>query len=580
MVDPGQSFAATFVDQLAASGIRLACISPGSRSAPLAMALARHPAIRVFTHVDERSGSYFALGLARRTEMTVAILCTSGTAAVQFHAAVVEAFYSATPLLVLTADRPPELRDVGAGQAIDQVNLYGGATRWSCDFGVPAAVEGSERVWRRLAARAVATSAGPPAGPVHLNVSFQEPLVTEPGVVPEPIPGRGPLVLAPSVPAATEAQVEEVSRLVASARRPMLVLGEMRDGARLAAGVAALTRKAGAVVVAEPTSQLRRATIPGLVVSAEALLRDPGFAAAHAPDLVLRVGGTPTSRVVNQFLAAHPPHDMVLVDPLGRWNDPDALSTMALHSDPGLLLEAICPRIAAPGAAQAGWQRDWVEADAVARVAVDRALDASPLFEGHAVRALARALPSESTVVAGNSMPVRDVDWFWPADPGRRFLASRGASGIDGLVSMGLGVGAASPEPTAVVVGDLTLYHDMNGLWAIRRHRLNPLIVVLNNNGGGIFSFLPQAEHRDVFDEVFGTPLDLDLQKVADLYGLRYLKVTEAGGLDAALGTGLEERTPTMVDVQFSREASVAGHRSAWTAVGAALSGRPAVSLP
>ncbi|MGH7763047.1 MAG: 2-succinyl-5-enolpyruvyl-6-hydroxy-3-cyclohexene-1-carboxylic-acid synthase, partial [Candidatus Dormibacteraceae bacterium] len=274
-MDVTQTFAATFVDELAAQGVEYACVSPGSRSAPLAMALQRHPRIRVLIHIDERSGSFFGVGLAKATGKPVVLLCTSGTAAAEFHAAVVEASYSRTPLIVLTADRPPELQGVGANQSIDQQRLYGTATRWFVDPGAPVDMPGAGRVWRRLAARAYAEAA---TGPVHLNLPFREPLVGAPGHVTAAIGTPGQSISAGrGLP--SPAQVASLAMALQRAQRPLVVAGEMRDGDRLAPAL----HRMGLPVLAEPTSQLRRAETGAAVESYEALLR-AGWSLQHGPD--------------------------------------------------------------------------------------------------------------------------------------------------------------------------------------------------------------------------------------------------------------------------------------------------------
>jgi 2-succinyl-5-enolpyruvyl-6-hydroxy-3-cyclohexene-1-carboxylate synthase len=551
-----QDFAATFVDQLARSGLTDVCVSPGSRSAPLAIAFARHPGIRVWIHVDERCGSFFAVGMAKAAGRPVALLCTSGSAAAEFHPAVVEASYSRTPLLVLTADRPPELREVGANQAIDQAHLYGTAVRWYCDPGPPASGPDAARGWRRLAARALAETTGRPAGPVHLNLPFREPLTPPPGEPAAPLTAAGAtLVQRSDQPSA--AMLERFAALLGSAQRPLVVAGEMRDGSRLAGAVAAL----GAPVLAEPTSQLRLA---GSIAGYDALLRERDWAAGHQPDLVLRLGATPTSKLLNQWLK-EVMAPTVLVDPAAGWRDPDLLAGEVFAADPLPLLAACSP-------APAGWREEWQAADRVVVEALAGALAAGPLFEAQAVQALAAALPARATLFVGSSMAIRDVDTFWPAaQPGRLLLGNRGASGIDGLVSSGLGAAAARGEPAALLLGDLSLYHDMNGLWAARRHGLRATLVVLDNDGGGIFNFLPPAEHQDVFEELFGTPLGLRLEDVARLYGLGYFSVEKAEALGPALQAAVAAEGSTLVRVAFSREASVRGHRACWAAVSEAL---------
>ena len=556
-MDVTQSFAATFVDELAAQGVDFACISPGSRSAPLAIALQRHPKIRVLVHIDERSGSFFGVGLAKGTGKPVVLLCTSGTAAAEFHAAVVEAFHSRAPLIVLTADRPPELRDVGANQSIDQQRLYGTAVRWFFDPGPPVESAGAPRQWRRLAARAYAEAAG---GPVHVNLPFREPLVPTPGELPVPLGTAGQAISAGrNLP--TPGQVTTLASALQRAQRPLIVAGEMRDGDRLAPALSRL----GLPVLAEPSSQLRRAETGAAVESYEALLR-AGWSLQHGPDLVVSIGGTPTSKVLGAWLAAASAPTF-LIDPDRMWRDPEQVASHVIACDPQALLEALPPMD------RNAWREEWISAGKRATAAIAATFVSTPLHEGHIVRALAARLPDNGQVFVGSSMPIRAVDSFWPyAKTQQRFYGNRGASGIDGLVSSGLGLAAGrSNVPTVLLLGDLSVYHDMNGLWALRRHGLRATIVVCDNNGGGVFNFLPQAQHQDVFEELFATPLGLDFAQIARLYDLVYSPVTDRAGLEPALVDALAAQTPTLVVVKFKREDSVNGHRTCWEAASAAL---------
>ncbi|TME20022.1 MAG: 2-succinyl-5-enolpyruvyl-6-hydroxy-3-cyclohexene-1-carboxylic-acid synthase, partial [Chloroflexi bacterium] len=456
MTDVAQSFAATFVDELAAQGVEFACVSPGSRSAPVAMALQRHPRIKVIVHIDERCGSFFAVGLGKSTGKPAVVLSTSGTAAAEFHPAVVEAAYSRTPLIVITADRPPELQGVGANQAIDQQHLFGTAVRWFVDPGVPVEMPNAARVWRRLAARAVAEAA---SGPVHLNLPFREPLVPPPGQVPvaEAAPGQA-LTNGRLLP--SQAQLASLASALQRAQRPLVVVGEIRDGERLAPAL----HRLGVPVIAEPTSQLRRAEAGAAVESYEALLR-AGWSLQHGPDLVVRLGATPTSRVLNRWLAAAAAPTF-LIDPDHSWRDQDHVATNVMACDPQPLLEAL------PPLDRSAWRDQWVSAGKRATAAIAATLVSTPLHEGHVVRALSTRLPDPGQVFIGSSMPIRAADSFWPlARPQQRFFGNRGASGIDGLVSSGLGVATGRDTvPTVLLLGDLSLYHDMNGLWALQRH--------------------------------------------------------------------------------------------------------------
>jgi len=556
-MDVTQTFAATFVDELAAQGVEYACVSPGSRSAPIAMAMQRHPKIKVIVQIDERSSAFFAVGLGKVTGKPAVVLCTSGTAAAEFHAAVVEASYSSTPLIVITADRPPELQDVGANQSIDQQRLYGTAVRWFFDPGVPVEIPGAPRIWRRLAARAVAEAS---SGPVHINLPFREPLVPPPGQVPSAQGDAGQTITSGRTQP-TPAQLATLASALQRSRRPLVVAGEMRDGERLAPALMRL----GFPVLAEPGSQLRRAETGGAVESYEALLR-AGWSLEHGPDLVIRLGATPTSRALNSWLAAASPPTF-LIDPQHVWPDQDHLARHVFACDPQALLEAL------PPANRAAWRDEWVSAGKKAGAAISATLISTPVHEGHVVRALASRLPESAQVFIGSSMPIRAADSFWPlSKPQQRFFGNRGASGIDGLVSTGLGVATGrSAVPTVLLLGDLSVYHDMNGLWAISRHGIKATVVVCDNNGGGVFNFLPQAQHPDVFEEIFATPLGLDFAQIARLYGLVYSPVTERSGLEPAINDAIEKAAPTMVVVRFKRDDSVSGHRLCWEAAAAAL---------
>jgi 2-succinyl-5-enolpyruvyl-6-hydroxy-3-cyclohexene-1-carboxylate synthase len=580
----GRRFALTLVDELARAGMTDACLAPGSRSAPLALALAEHPGITVHVHLDERSAAFFALGAAKRSGRPVAVVCTSGTAAANFHPAVLEADQARTPLLVLTADRPPELRGTGANQAADQLKLYGSAVRWFCEAGVPADDPAAGRYWRSLASRAVAEATGAPPGPVHLNLAFAEPLVP-PGPGGDPAPGRphgAPWTKAP--PAAPGADPRDVATLAESVRanpRGLLVAGwgvdldpEVVDGFAAASGWP---------VLADPLSGARRG--PAAVSAYDGLVRAPGFAAAHRPGLAVRVGAAPTSKALTGWLDESVPQ--VLVDPAGGWLDPGRAASLRLTADPSALLAAVTARLGAtgpgprppPGAGGpfpvSPWLREWLEADRLAREAIDGLLDdwAEP-FEGRVARDLVAWMPDGGTLVVGSSMPVRDVDAFAAPRDGLRFVANRGLSGIDGFVATALGVAAAGTEPVAALCGDLTLLHDASSLLGAAGRRRGAVLVVCDNDGGGIFSFLPQARlPADLFEPLFGTPHGLDLAALAAAALVPATVVEQAAGLVPALDAALAGGGTRLVVVRGERAANLARHRAVTEAVAAAVGG-------
>jgi 2-succinyl-5-enolpyruvyl-6-hydroxy-3-cyclohexene-1-carboxylate synthase len=358
-------------------------------------------------------------------------------------------------------------------------------------------------------------------------------------------------------------QVASLASALQRAQRPLAVVGEMRDGDRLSAALQRLNLP----ILAEPTSQLRRHETGAAIECYEALLR-AGWSLQHGPDLVIRLGAMPISRVMNRWLGAAAAPTF-LIDPDRTWRDEERVATNVMACDPLPLLEAL------PPANRSAWRDEWVAAGKRASAAIAATLVSTPLHEGHVVRALSARLPASGQVFIGSSLPIRAADSFWPlAKTQQRFFANRGASGIDGLVSSGLGVATGRDNvPTVLLLGDLSLYHDMNGLWTLQRYGIRATLVVCDNDGGGVFSFLPQAEHQDVFEELFVTPLRLDLSQVARLYGLVYSPVSDRSGLEPAIVDAIAAPTPTMVVVRIKREESVSGHHLCWEAAANALKG-------
>jgi 2-succinyl-5-enolpyruvyl-6-hydroxy-3-cyclohexene-1-carboxylate synthase len=548
--------------------------------------------MRAWVHVDERSAAYFALGMARGLGAPVALLCTSGTAAANFFPAVVEARGAAIPLLVLTADRPHELRDVGAAQTIDQNQLFGSHVKWFVDVALPEATPDMLRYARTLAGRAAALAAAAPAGPVHLNFPFREPLVPTAGEPPsglsdgDALAWRGradgaPWVVVAEAPLAPgPAITRRLATLLRGARRPLLVCGPQPDAA-LAAPLAALARALGAPLLADPLSQVRWGTHDRSTVidRYDAALRDDATAGALAADLVLRVGGVPTSKPLLQYLARDPATRQVVVD-AARWPDPSLLAADVVHADPRLLCVALLDDVASAsgaGAADPCWLTTWRrvnDAAGAALVAHGTALEEA--FEGRALAEIAALVPTGGTLFVSSSMPVRDLDAFAAGD-GRelRVLANRGANGIDGVVSTALGTAAVarkgSGAPLVLVVGDLAFYHDMNGLLAAKLYALDATIIVLNNDGGGIFSFLPQAAHPEHFEQLFGTPHGLEFAPVAALYGARYCRAETWDALRAGVTAGVAGRGVHIIEMRTDRARNVTLHRDAWARVAAAL---------
>jgi 2-succinyl-5-enolpyruvyl-6-hydroxy-3-cyclohexene-1-carboxylate synthase len=578
MIDPtnrNTALASAFADELARAGVEHACVSPGSRSAPLALALWNAPGMKVWSHVDERCAGFFAIGIAQQTGRPVVVLTTSGTAGANLHPAVAEAAEARVPMLVVTADRPPELRGRGAGQTIDQLKLYGSSVRWFCEAGVQQADETGLYHLRAMAARAVAESVAAPPGPVHVNFPLQEPLApdavdgdvtAEDPLAREGRPGRRPLTsVLRGVVAPDDELASQLAQMIEQRPRGVVLAGRQRD-ASIAPAVVAFAEACGYPVLPEPTSQLRAGVhdLDGVIAPYDAIFRH--LPERLAPELVVRVGDMVTSKAVRQWLAANRSCQQVVIDPDGAWNEPTWSADLIARADPEPLLGAFAEQL------ERRADRTWVDAWRTAAGVAEREIDAflgdlgEEPFEPRVHRALGELLPSSATIYVGSSMPVRDLETFLPAVPRPlRFLANRGANGIDGLVSSGLGAATVAPARTYVLTGDVGLYHDMNGLLAMRRLGVEATVVVLNNGGGGIFEFLPIARHRDGWDELFGTPTGLDLARVAELYGLPFRRVQAHSELEGALAD------PGLVEVVLDRQRNVDLHRALFERVGAAL---------
>jgi 2-succinyl-5-enolpyruvyl-6-hydroxy-3-cyclohexene-1-carboxylate synthase len=533
-----------FVDELVRCGVRHAATSPGSRSTPLVLSLVRDERLTCWSHVDERSGAFFALGAAKATGMPAVLACTSGTAAANYAPAVIEASQAGVPLIVLTADRPPELREVGAGQTIDQIKLYGSAARWFFEVGTHAATPDRLRWLRQLACRAVWRSLEGAGGVVHLNFALREPLVLDDELPPDDSgrPDGAPWTRR----IAGDPDPSGAAAWVAASPRGIIVAGSHGTGADLPALAEAL----GWPLLADPLSGARRGS--AAIAHYDALLRHDGFRAGARPERVLRIGDLPTSKPLRQWL-----RDLdvpqAAVFPGGVWHDPDAVVAEVFDAVP----------------APADWPRDdrwigvWRQADATAARALDGVLG-DELSEPMVARELAAV--AEQLVVA-SSMPIRDVETF-AASPRGRVLSNRGANGIDGTISTAYGAAAASGVPTVLHVGDVALAHDLGGLLTGSRHGIPLTIVVVDNGGGGIFDFLPVATQHDAFEEHVATPTGLEVARVADLFGAEYRPVSTVGELRAALDPPSGTR---LVHVRTDRAANVALHRRCWDAVATAL---------
>ena len=558
------------MEELGRCGLRHAVTSPGSRNAPLLLTLAAEPAIRTTSVLDERSAGFVALGIAKASGLPVALTCTSGTAAANYLPALAEAREARVPLIVLTADRPPELREVGSGQSIDQLKLYGSAVKWFVEVGGHEPGRDSAVHHRGLACRAFATAAGGRAGPVHLNFGLREPLAPVPEEMDgEPWQGRAdgrPWVTrleTPRVPAAE--LVAELARELADTPHGAIVCGP--GAGEPAAAAARLAAATGWPILAEPTSGVRcgEHDRSHVVAHYDALLRAERWVGAHRPSLVLRFGDTPTSKPLRAWLGES---RQLVVDPHEAWHEPTRGAERVLVADPVATCDALARAVGERhgGAGERSpWLAAWREADALVAGALARVPDP---FEPKLYAALAESAAPGSTLWVASSMPIRDVETFFPqtARP-LRLLANRGASGIDGTVSSALGAAIASGGRCYLLTGELALLHDIGGMLAARRAGIELTILCVNNGGGGIFDFLPVSRHADpaLYEQEIATPSGVDLEAVAELAGLPHrLVATPADVHDAVARPGLiEARTDRALNVEL--------HRQVFAAVAATL---------
>ena len=556
------------VDELVRCGMRHAVTSPGSRNAPVALTLAADERIDSVSVIDERSAGFMALGMAKATGRPVAVTCTSGTAAANLMPAVVEAHESRVPLIVLTADRPPELREVGAGQSIDQLKLYGSAAKWFVEVGNHEPGHATATHHRALACRAYWTARGGRPGPVHLNLPLREPLAPTPEEL-DPADwegregGRPWSELREHSQAPHGGDVQALAARMAASPRGAIVCGPLSD--RVAVPMARLAAAAGWPLLAEPASGLRCGDHDRshVVAHYDLLLRAEEFASRHVPDLVLRVGDMPTSKPLRAWVARSA---QVVLDPHAAWNEPTRSAELILHAAPGPACDALAAALELHVPERdRGWVGGWREADA----SVPPALAAAPdPFEPKALAALEDALPDDSVLWMSSSMPVREIEAHFPASPKRiRFLANRGANGIDGVVSSAAGAARASGAPTFLVIGELALLHDLGGLLAAARAGIDLTVVCVNNGGGGIFDFLPVAEQAEPasYEQHVATPSGIDLESVAALAGMEHRRVVTVDELRSAVAS------PALVEVRTDRSDSVRLHRELNQRVATAL---------
>ncbi|MBY0599109.1 2-succinyl-5-enolpyruvyl-6-hydroxy-3-cyclohexene-1-carboxylic-acid synthase [Bacillus bingmayongensis] len=554
-----------FVDELARLNVCDVVISPGSRSTPLALLMQQHEQIKTYLHVDERSAAFFALGIAKAKKRPVAILCTSGTAAANYYPAICEAFHSRVPLLVLTADRPHELRDVGAPQAMNQLNLYGSFVKQFMEMALPEAREPMYHYARMTAGRAVASALLVPKGPVHINFPLREPLIPDFSLEELWEKGRGEYTGAvhQGSMTMTSEYVSSLTERLSIMEKGLIVCGD-DSHPEIAEGITQFAEQTGYPILADPLSGLRSGDHDkSMVIDCyDTFLRNELLKDAWKPDVIIRFGGMPVSKALTQYIKKQETAVHIVVDDSGKWRDPALVATEVVCASDVSFCKAIIDNM--QKREQNDWCGMWKHINDKTKKKLREIETYETAFEGKVITDIVHVLPEEATLFASNSMPIRDTDtFFFNTDKKIHVMANRGVNGIDGIISTALGASTVC-EPLVLVIGDLSFYHDLNGLLAAKLHDLNVTIVVVNNDGGGIFSFLPQYESKEHFESLFGTPIGLDYEHVVKMYGGSFARVNGWEAFREEVQKGTTEKGLHVVEICTNREENLQLHRELW----------------
>ncbi|MGC8596191.1 MAG: 2-succinyl-5-enolpyruvyl-6-hydroxy-3-cyclohexene-1-carboxylic-acid synthase [Candidatus Kryptoniota bacterium] len=578
-------WAETFVNELARNGVKYACLSPGSRNTPLTIAFASNRKIKTYVHIDERSSGFFALGLAKATRSPVAIVCTSGTATAELYPAIVEAYQRRVPLIVCTADRPPELHGVGANQTINQYNMYKNHILEFFDAGVPRISFRSLFYLKKIAATAVYSSSVKSSGPVHINFPFRKPF--EPDAITDEVDNglfekiiETEKVIVPAKKPFPQnklnGDIEKIARLISTVEKGLIVVGPNDVDKTFTREIVLLSRQIGYPILADGASQLRFGPHnKSLIISNhDAIFRSKEFIDAHQPELILQFGRTITSKGLETFFD-HSDATRFLINKYGDWFDPSRGAIKAIASEPAIFCSQILQNLKMqkmrPRSGK--WIEDFMNAEKIANEIRKKTIEASSFpDEPRVIAEVLASLPSRSRIMLSNSMPIRDFDYFAANnDVEITVFDNRGASGIDGIISTALGIASDRRYPTVLITGDLAFYHDSNGLLAAKKYRIPLIIVLINNNGGGIFEILPISNHRKYFKDYFLTPHNLDFAKVVNTYDGLYTLVRSWSHLRKSLKSSFKKNTFSVLEIKTNPKQSLRVRRRYWQLVEKAL---------
>ncbi|GAB4327673.1 MAG: 2-succinyl-5-enolpyruvyl-6-hydroxy-3-cyclohexene-1-carboxylic-acid synthase [Candidatus Zixiibacteriota bacterium] len=560
--------ARSLLARLVRLGIRDVVVSSGARCAPLVLAVSDYGELCVWRYPDERSAAFFAMGATKVSRRPSVLICTSGTAGANYYPAIIESSLSHVPLIVLTADRPPELHGCGAPQTIDQQSLYGGYAKYSVTLAAPdGAFPARPSEWADAAESAFHEAVRWPAGPVHLNVPFHEPLLPDPDAIAPFDPPEPSAAVAP-YPAGHDERhsriahprpdwdlVEELAKQIAGAERCLLVAGPIDDPC--VESLSQLSATTGFPLITDIASQLRCSQYSGgfLISGADLLVRNEAFCNRVSPDLVVRFGGLPTSKAFNLWLGRQTPRAHVIVADGRPIADPFRQSTHQIAGRPDTVAKRLVERFSGVGSSQTDYASVWSAAEHRLREILHKQFeDEQTLFDGAVVADVFARAPSDSLIMLGNSLPIRLADTYAAHRSANvRVIFNRGANGIDGVVSTAMGAAAASRRRVVLIIGDVSFMHDYGGLYPLLQRDLNLTVVLLNNDGGGIFSFLPLAQHNAIFESLIAMPHGRTFGSLAQFIGIRYELAATPGQFSGAFQDSLEHAGAMLIEVRTNR---------------------------
>lgn len=566
-----------FVEELVSSGVKYACISPGSRSTSLNLAFAKHEKIKSFSHIDERSGGFFALGLAKQSNSPVALICTSGTATAEFYPAIIEAYNQRVPLIVCTADRSPELQNVGANQTINQENIFKNHIRWFANVGLPElSIEQLKNI-KLIARRAVYEAVAKSRGPVHLNFPFNKPF--EPHLFTDEISQDffesavnskiKKFDLEKSVSQTIgNKKLNEVLSLIQSKKKGLIIVGPNNYDKKFIAKINYLAKTLSYPILADVASQLRFNSEEkiNVITNYDALLRNSKLKKYYESDFILQFGRTTTSKGLEIYLE-ETSATRIIINQYGDWFDPSNNASEAIACDPIIFCEQLISLLGKSDIPKNHkWLNLFLDSDSKAAAIRKKIIDKIEFInESKFVNQFLNLLPENINLMLSNSMPIREFDYFASKrNKNIHVHQNRGASGIDGINSTALGIAATSEIPTLLVTGDLSFYHDLNGLIAAKKYKIPLIIILINNNGGGIFEILPIASYGKVFEEFFLTPTNLEFKNFVKAYSGNYSLVKTWQQLEIELEKAFKKNTFSVLELKTDAKKSFSLKNEYW----------------